>query len=247
MLLGTTNFAAHLLLIKGKFKKFFQLGEIKFMFSILGICVPLVGFLSLNHLYGSVYIGLRRSLFELVSALTTTGFSTVTYNDWNDFAIFIMTILMIIGGGAGSTAGGMKLYRVYILCRNCIWNIKRQFSSPRLVNEDYVYKPEGKVYIKDSDIKDISNYAFMYIVIYVIGVSIMLLNNYSLKDSLFEFASSLGTVGLLVGITSPMASPIILWTEIVGMLFGRLEIWVIIIAVIKTSNILKRKKVEYNL
>ena len=242
MILGTTNFAAHLLLIRGKFKKFFQLGEIKFMFLILGICIPLVGFFSLSQLYESAYLGLRVSMFELISALTTTGFSTVTYNDWNGFAIFIMVILMIIGGGAGSTAGGMKLYRVYILLKNCIWNIKRQFTSPHLVNEDYVYKPEGKVYIKDSDRKDISNYAFMYMLLYVIGVSIMLLNNYSLKDSLFEFASALGTVGLSIGITSPMAPPIILWTEIFGMMFGRLEIWVIIIAVIKIFKNMRKEK-----
>lgn len=247
MLLGTTNFAAHLLLIRGKLKSFFKLGEVKFMFLILGLCIPLVGFFSLNQLYGNVSIGLRRSLFELVSALSTTGFSTVTYNDWNSFAIFIMIILMIIGGGAGSTAGGIKLYRVYILCRNCIWNIKRQFMSPHLVNEDFVYKPEGKIYIKDEDRKDIANYAFIYMILYIVGVSIMLLNNYPLQDSLFEFASALGTVGLSVGITSPLAPPIILWIEIFGMLFGRLEIWVIIIAFIKIFNNLKKEKVENSL
>lgn len=246
MLLGTTNFAAHLLLIKGKFKKFFKLGEIKFMFLILGVCIPLVEFFSLNELYGNAYLGFRRALFELVSALTTTGFSTVTYNDWNGFAIIIMIILMLIGGGAGSTAGGIKLYRVYILCKSCIWNIKRQFVSPRLVNEDYVYKPEGKVYIKDSDIKHISNYAFMYMILYIIGVSIMLINNYSIQDSLFEFASALGTVGLSIGVTSPMAPPVILWTEIVGMLFGRLEIWVIIIAFIKIFSGIKNGKTKYS-
>lgn len=246
MLLGTTNFAAHLLLIRGKFKKFFKIGEIKFMFLILGICIPLVAFFSLNQLYENAYLGFRRAVFELVSALTTTGFSTVTYNDWNGFAIFIMIILMLIGGGAGSTAGGIKLYRVYILCKNCIWNIKRQFDSPHLVNEDHVYKPEGKVYIKDSDRKHISNYAFMYMVLYIIGVSIMLINNYSIQESLFEFASALGTVGLSIGVTSPMAPPIILWTEIVGMLFGRLEIWVIIIAFIKVFGVIKKSKTKYS-
>nr|WP_265093078.1 potassium transporter TrkG [Clostridium sporogenes] len=67
----------------------------------------------------------------------------------------------------------------------------------------------------------------------------MVANGYSLQDALFEFASSIGTVGLSVGITSPIASPIVLWTEIFGMLFGRLEIYVIFIAVIKIAKDVK--------
>ncbi len=50
---------------------------------------------------------------------------------------------------------------------------------------------------------------------------------------MFEFASSLGTVGLSVGITGISAPSAILWIEILGMLFGRLEIWVIFIAIVK--------------
>ncbi len=233
MLLGTTNFAAHLLLVSGKFKRFFKLGEIKFMFLILGIFIPLMAFGSLNIFYGSIVKGLRVSLFEVVSALSTTGFSTVSYSQWSSFSILLMVILMLIGGGAGSTAGGIKLYRVYIMIKNIIWNIKSKFMPEHIVNQDYVYKPDRKIYLEDRDVNEAYSYAFIYIIIFFIGVGIMVSQGYSLEDSLFEFASSLGTIGLSIGITSATAPPIILWTEIIGMMFGRLEIWIIFISIIK--------------
>ncbi len=146
MLLGTTNFAAHLLLLKGKFKKFFKLGEVRFMLILLGVTIPLVTFVSLNRLYGSLSRALRVAAFELVSALSTTGFSTVGYGKWPSFAILVMISLMVIGGGAGSTAGGIKLNRIYLIMKRMIWNLKRKFKPEHVVSQDSIYKPEGKVY-----------------------------------------------------------------------------------------------------
>ncbi|WP_346894631.1 TrkH family potassium uptake protein [Clostridium sp. UBA7503] len=233
MLLGTTNFAAHLLLLKGKFKKFFKLGEVRFMLILLGVTIPLVTFVSLNRLYGSLSRALRVAAFELVSALSTTGFSTVGYGKWPSFAILVMISLMVIGGGAGSTAGGIKLNRIYLIMKRMIWNLKRKFKPEHVVSQDSIYKPEGKVYIEDSNILDASNYAFTYIILFIIGTGVITAYGYPLQDAMFEFASSLGTVGLSVGITGISAPSAILWIEILGMLFGRLEIWVIFIAIVK--------------
>jgi trk system potassium uptake protein TrkH len=144
-----------------------------------------------------------------------------------------MIILMLIGGGAGSTAGGIKLYRIYLLIKAFLWNLKRKFLPEHMVNEDFVYRPEGKLFIEEKYISEASNYAFIYMVTLFLGVCIMLAHGYSLQDSLFEFASSLGTVGLSIGITLPTTPPVVLWAQIVGMLFGRLEIYVIFIAGIK--------------
>ena len=74
MLLGTTNFAAHLLLIKGKFRDFFRIGEIRFMFVFLGLSIPIAAFVSLNGIYGSVSEGLRISAFKFVSDIKKTCF-----------------------------------------------------------------------------------------------------------------------------------------------------------------------------
>lgn len=244
MILGTTNFAAHVLLINGNLKKFFKVSEVKFMFIVIAISVPLISFFSLNKIYGDISTGIRVALFQVVSALSTAGYSTVAYNNWNDFSILALTILMIIGGGAGSTAGGVKLYRVNMMIKDIIWNFKKQFMSEHTIKEDYIYRPQGKAYIKKEDIIKSYNFMFLYIIVYLIGVSILLIYGYNLKDSMFEFASALGTVGLSVGITSPDAPSVILWTETIGMFLGRLEIWIVFIALIKISkfNKLNRHK-----
>lgn len=226
MLLGTTNFAAHLLLVKRKFRDFFKVGEVRFMFLLLGLSIPLVAFFSLYPLYGNLSKSLRVASFELVSALTTTGFSTVSYLNWNGFAILVMILLMIVGGGAGSTAGGVKLYRVYVMFKNFWWNLKRQFLPEHRVIQNAIIKPEGKTIINQNDILDMKNYAFIYMILLFLGTGILTLNGYPLDKSLFEFASALGTVGVSIGVTAPDAPKIVLWAESIGMLFGRLEIFV---------------------
>ena len=251
MILGSTNFAAHVLLINGKFKKFFRTSEVKFMFIVIALSVPLISFLSLNELYGSSSEGFRIAIFQVVSALSTAGYSTTTYTNWNSISILIMIILMLIGGGAGSTAGGIKLSRVHLMLKGIFWNLKKQFMSKHMVQADYIYKPQGKTYIEDDAIRDMYNFMFLYLIIYVLGVSVMLIYGYNLQDSMFEFASALGTVGLSIGITSPDAPLAILWTEIVGMFLGRLEIWIVFIALIKiaksnTLNIFHKLKTNNN-
>lgn len=245
MLAGTINFAAHYILLNGDFKRFIQLGEIKLMFFLLSIFIPLVSFFSLLSLYDNMSKVARVAFFELISALSTTGFSTVGYGDWNDFGILIMILLMLVGGETGSTAGGIKQYRIYVLYRSLLENIKGFVMPSKRIKEIEVNRPDGKVYLENEQINDVSNFVFIYMVIYFVGVMILTLNGYPLKEAMFEFASSLGTVGLSVGITSASAAPVVLWTETVGMFLGRLEILIIIYAltkVIKDIKAIRSKK-----
>ena len=233
MILGTINFAVHYILIKGNIKRVLKIGELRLMFLLIFLGVPITAFFGLYRLYGSLGQSFRISLFELVSALSTTGFSTVSYVKWPGIAVFIMIIFMIIGGGAGSTAGGLKQFRIYIMLKSVYWSVKRSFQPKNTVHEDYIVTPEGEYYIKDKEILSVYVFTMLYMIIYVIGVGILTINGYSLRDSMFEFASSLSTVGLSIGITSPDANLAVIWTEIAGMFLGRLEIYVVIFAVIK--------------
>ena len=242
MILGSTNFAANMLLLKKEsIKDFFKQSEWKFSWFLLGISIPLIAFSSLKLLFESTSEVLRIAIFQTVSALTTTGFSTVSFNNWGSFPMLILIILMIVGGGTNSTAGGMKQYRVYLMLKNFLWELRKKFKSNHLVNEDYYIKPDGKTFIQSIHITEAANYAYIYIITLFIGTLVLCFHGYSLQDSLFEFASALGTVGLSIGITTATAPPVVLWTEIIGMLFGRLEIYVFFIVAIKIYLDIKKQ------
>lgn len=240
MLLGTTNFLIHLMFIRRNFRKILRLSEPRFMLLLLGIFIPLVAVVSLIGVYGSFGEALRVSLFNITSALSTTGFSTVSFNNWPSFAWLILIVMMIIGGGAGSTAGGIKYGRIYVMLKAFVWNLKRKFLPEHTVSEISINRPEGKVYVEPGIFSEAANYVFLYIVILLTGTGILAAYGYSFQDSLFEYASALGTVGLSVGVTTPDMPVVGLWAMIVGMLLGRLEIYVVFIGVIKIAKDLKK-------
>jgi len=239
MILGATNFLIHLLLIRRKFRKIINLSELKFMLFLLGVSIPLVAVVSLKDLYGNFGEALRVSLFNITSALTTTGFQTVSYSNWPAFAWLILIVMMIIGGGAGSTAGGIKYGRVYVMLKAFVWNMKRKFLPEHAVGNISINRPEGKVYIEPEIYSEAANYVFIYTIILLAGTGILSAYGYSFQDSLFEYASALGTVGLSVGVTTPDMPAVALWSMTVGMLLGRLEIYVVFIGMIKIAKDIK--------
>lgn len=232
MVIGTTNFAVLLLLAKRRFKQVAKVSEIRFLFMLLIITVPVVAASLASGLYISFGDGLRFSLFNIISALSTSGFSTMSYAQWPAFSIGIMLLLMIIGGGIGSTAGGMKLTRVYLMLRIMKENIKRRLFSSRVVSNPYFFRAQGKTYIDKSLESDTVGFIFCYMSIFIIGsLLITLSEGASLTDAMFEFASSLGTVGLSIGLTGPTTTNATLLIQMIGMLLGRLEIFIVIIGI----------------
>ena len=233
MILGNLNFLTAYLLLHGKIKAASKNGEVRLMLLLVPLCSVASFFLVCTSLYPTLSKSVRVAVFETVSALTTTGFSTVGYANWNSFGVLMLIVLMLIGGGTCSTAGGIKQYRVYVLYKSLIWEIKSFFLPRTAVTENYIWQGEQKDFITEPRIRRIGTFLFLYLTTYLFGSLVIAATGVSLKDSLFEFASALGTVGLSVGVTGPEASPVILWTEIAGMLLGRLEFFVIISCIMK--------------
>jgi trk system potassium uptake protein TrkH len=241
MLIGTTNFAALYLLFKKKFREFLKIGEIRFGILLI-LLFPLMMMIILLPLYSSLQDSLRVGTFEVISAMSTTGFSTVSYINWPESAVFIMIVLMIIGGGTGSTAGGIKQYRIFLLLKSLWWNFQDYISPQRKITQHKINKPEGIYYIQRKAFVQNVNFISLYMLIYIFGVLILTANGYSLIDSMFEYASCLSTVGLSIGITSPNADGIVLWTEIVGMFLGRLEFLIVFFSIVKMLKDIKEYK-----
>lgn len=129
MLIGTTNFSLLLLLFKGRIKEFCKSSEMRFLGGLALLFIPVLSGLLVAG-GRTVGEGIRLATFNAFSALSTTGYATCNYSDWSENALAIMILLMIIGGGLGSTAGGIKLARVCILMKNFAKNMKK--SSCRI-------------------------------------------------------------------------------------------------------------------
>jgi trk system potassium uptake protein TrkH len=83
-------------------------------------------------------------------------------------------------------------------------------------------------------------FASLYLLTLVVGTAVLAAHGYSLSDSLFEFASAQGTVGLSVGVTSADAPPLVLWAEVAGMLLGRLEFLIVFVGIVKVARDIPR-------
>ena len=227
MILGNLSFLTAYLFLGRKWRAVARNGEVRLFSTLVPVATLIFFLLVCRELYPTVGKQIRVAIFEAVTALSTTGYSTTSYGNWNAIGYIVLITFMFIGGGTYSTAGGMKQYRIYLLLRSLLWELRRPLLPRTAIVENYVWHGEQKDYIDDSRIREVAIFVFLYLVTLVIGVGIIAAHGYEFKESLFEFASALGTVGLSVGVTAAGAPPLVLWTETIGMFLGRLEFFVI--------------------
>jgi trk system potassium uptake protein TrkH len=210
MLLGGISFASHRHLLKGQLSKFFTI-EVK--------AIMLIFFIS------SIILATRQGplggFFQSSSALTGTGFSTANLSGWGDFEKFILSILMVTGGGYGSTSSALKMIRVVIIIYAVAWVVKKFLYSRKAVIPFKI----GRNTYPVEEIRTATLYSILYIIVLCLGALVFMAGGETAADSLFEVASAEGNVGLTVGITHagmPFYEKIVL---IIEMWVGRLEIF----------------------
>ncbi|MFO7992515.1 MAG: TrkH family potassium uptake protein [Thermoplasmata archaeon] len=220
MVLGGISFAMHHQLVIGNVKEFFKNIEVKAIFIII-----LISTIILTISLGMTLDSVRYGSFQVITALTGTGFNTAPVETWTDFQKFILTILMIFGGGYGSTASALKLIRVVIIFYALIWLVKKQIL-PQSVNHPM---KAGKNFYRHEEIMDVAIYAVLYLIVLVGGALVFMAGGASGVDAMFEVASAEGNVGLSVGLTSATMP----WWEkitlIIEMWAGRLEIFPVLV------------------
>lgn len=240
MILGNLSFVTAWLLWQGKFRSVIRNGEVRLITALIPFFSFFIFLLTCRTLYPQLEKSLRVAVFETVSAITTTGFSTVSYTSWNAFGIFSLVVLMLIGGGTCSTAGGMKQFRIYLLWRVLVWEIQRCLKPGGAILQRPLWEGGRKVFVDDASVRQVTVFVFLYLTTYVFGVLILCACGFNLEDSLFEFASALGTVGLSAGLTSYTMPEMALWAEILAMFLGRLEFLVVILSLIKLGKDVRR-------
>lgn len=161
--------------------------------------------------FGDLPVGERifASLFQSVTP-RTAGFNTVNLAAISDTGLYLMIILMLIGGSPGSTAGGMKTTTIAVLFSSA-FSVFRKKDNAELM----------KRRIDDETVKTASAVFLMYTTLFLAGgMAISTIENLPIMSCLYETASAVGTVGLTLGITPTLgiASKLIL---ILSMFFGR--------------------------
>ncbi|MBN2599933.1 MAG: TrkH family potassium uptake protein [Candidatus Thermoplasmatota archaeon] len=235
MCAGAVAFAAHYDLLKGRMKRFFADTQLQTMIILILIGLFLLVFINMNDpnlQYGSnLFLVVRDSGFQFVSALTCTGFQTVNISTWTESAKLLLSLAMIVGGAAGSTAGGIKLFRAILLSKGTSWRVKRTISTPQRV----FIRKFGNRSLSDRDAMDLVNEAaivsFIWLLMLIFGFFVIayFYPNQTVGNVFFEVCSAQGNVGLSVGLTNMSMNPLAKIMLIFNMWIGRLEIIPVIV------------------
>lgn len=202
MVIFGVNFALYFKLICGDWRESFSNEELHWYLGIFG-GVTLLLTLNLLPVYdGSILQSLRYAAFQAASLMSTTGYATTDFNLWPIAAKMLLIIVMFTGGSAGSTAGGMKVCRIGMLCKMSSREVRRSFQ-PRRVQ---VVRFEGKG-VDESVLSQVSVFAFTYLILMVLAtVLISLEGKFDFETNLTASLTCLSNVGPGFGAVGPAGS-----------------------------------------
>ncbi|MPM59930.1 hypothetical protein SDC9_106776 [bioreactor metagenome] len=179
-----------------------------------------------NNTYPDMAALFRKGFYQLISGHTTTGFMTIYakqfYYEWGDIALFAITISMLLGGSACSTAGGFKGLRTGIIFSTFKTEIKRMMLPESRISCQKIHHIKDVV-LTDTVIKSAFLIVFAYIITFTLGTLAGMLAGFPFDMAAFESASVTGNVGLSIGVTSVGMPAFLKFTYIIIMWLARLE------------------------
>lgn len=233
MFVGGTNFAVVFMAIKGKFKDIWKNSEFKAYVLIVSL-VSFGIFLSILDYEHATLVGafhsLTDSVFQVVSVITSTGFATADYQKWLPLTHVLIFFLLLIGGCSGSTAGGLKIFRVVGIVKISLNDIEKSFR-PNVVRPVRI---NGKV-MNAQSARDMLSYTALYMSAIILGIIVISAfeRDLSFAGTLSSVVSCISNVGLGLAETGPSqnygflndASKISLSLL---MIMGRLELYAVL-------------------
>ena len=230
ILLSSIPFITYLKYINGNKKIFFQDVQIRGLIYISLITTLVMTLYLYSQESGNFLTQLRLSTFNVVSILSGTGYVTTDFNLWGSFSLVIFLFLMFIGGCAGSTTCGIKIFRVQILWLFIKNEIKKSIYPRGIFPLSY-----NKQKIGDRFISSIISFVFLYFLIFFLVAILLSLTELNFISSISGAATAIANVGPGLGdIIGPSGnfkelSNFAKWILCLAMLLGRLEIFTLLI------------------
>tara|TARA_B100000579_G_scaffold67189_1_gene50270 strand:- start:2555 stop:4000 length:1446 start_codon:yes stop_codon:yes gene_type:complete len=230
IILGSLPFIAYIKFLNGDKKIFISDVQIKLFIKIILFSI-LILFIYLTIINKSFFeVSLRSISFNVISILTGTGYVTKGFDNWGSFPLIFFVILMFIGGCAGSTACGIKIFRIKILYEFLINQLKK-IIYPRGI---FIIKYEENT-IDNKFIASIISFIYLYIIIFFTITALLSLSGLDFITSISGAATSISNVGPGLGTTiGPSGNFSSLpdfskWILSLGMILGRLELFAILV------------------
>jgi len=230
MIFAGTNFTLHYFAMHGQLRKVWQNEEYRyFILAILSGTVIITLVLAFGQEGVAFEKALRTSLFQVTSIITTTGYITDNYLQWPNMIWFLIILMMFIGGMAGSTGGGIKVVRQLLLLKNSLLELKRLIHPQAIIP----VRMNKKVVSQDIIFK-VMAFFLIYIIIFVIGSSVMALIGLDAPTAIGATAATIGNIGPGLGNVGPVDNYAFIpaggkWFLSFLMLLGRLELFTVLI------------------
>lgn len=223
MILGTINFALFYYILKGKLYRLRDPELATYLSVILVFSLLMVWKLSSNY---DIAEAIHQGTFQIVSALSTTGFSTRDYDLWPYGAQALMLVAMFIGGMSGSTAGGIKIIRHYILAKLAIHKTESVFRQESV---RALYCGSSRIGITTAS--TILCFFFIYAFIATFATLVYIFSGIDPETSLGLVAANLNNVGFAFRVAGPTEScafltPFGKYFSCFLMYLGRLELFI---------------------
>jgi trk system potassium uptake protein TrkH len=230
IILGSIPFIAYIKFLSGDKKIFISDSQIKSFAKIIIISILILFFYLVLQNKNFEEISLRAISFNVVSILTGTGYVTKEFDNWGSFPLIFFLILMFIGGCAGSTTCGIKIFRVQILYLFLINQLKK-IIYPRGI---FIIKYDNNS-VDEKFMASIISFIYLYVIIFFVITALLSLSGLDFITSISGAATSISNVGPGLGtIIGPNGSFSLLpdfskWVLSIGMILGRLELFAILV------------------
>jgi len=230
IILGSLPFIAYIKFLNGNKKIFTSDVQIKSFIKIIIFSIILLFIYSLFQNNDQSQIGIRAIFFNVISILTGTGYVTGEFDDWGNFPLIYFLTLMFIGGCAGSTTCGIKIFRIQILYLFIVNQLKK-IIYPRGI---FVIKYD-KNKVDNKFMASIISFIFLYLVIFFLITAFLSLSGLDFVTSISGAATSISNVGpglgSIIGPSGNFSSlpEISKWILSLGMILGRLELFAILV------------------
>ena len=228
IILGSLPFIAYIKFISGNKKILFDDAQIRSFFKIIIFSVAILTiYLAISN---SAELNFRSVLFNIISILTGTGYVNAEFDTWGSFTLILFLGLMFIGGCAGSTTCGVKIFRIQILYL-FISNQLKKIIYPKGV---FVLKYDQNP-IDNKFISSVISFIYMYLVIFFVLTALLSLTGLDFVTSISGAATSISNVGpglgSIIGPNGDFSSlpNISKWILTLGMILGRLELFAILV------------------